>query len=257
MATQRSDGPTSRPSERTTRLGIIFLILLLAALLGFGTWYILISRFLRNAPDELKFDLVVVTLGLQFLLTVLTLFPSLLVMAYRALGESSLAARLETDLRLCGIKIKDSIEAHMQEFRDQNRFTASAAPMAINVVILEALWGLFIAPNGLGGMIQSFSAPGSNTVDLARFVAHLVDNASLVTWAFLGAYFYTVTILMRRWYLSDLTTAILWAADARFLIAAVVGLVLMGVWPEEPTSSALALARIFMVFLQVWRLTSY
>ena len=72
-------------------------------------------------------------------------------------------------------------------------------------------------------------------VDVPQFLFNLPLTAAPISWAFLGAYFYAIAVLFRRWQRSDLTAGTLWKLTARFAIVFILGLLLTKIAPTEDT----------------------
>ena len=133
----------------------------------------------------------------------------------------------------------------MSDFIDRNSLSAFVWPTVINLGFVFVMWGVTVMPGGLADLAYSLHGSrdlGSGLVaaDIGKFFKNMAEAASPVTWAFLGSYFYTLTVLVRRWFKSDLTTGLLWKINVRIAVSLIVGLLLLMIGQLGQTDSLIA-----------------
>lgn len=183
----------------------------------------------------------VILIGLGLIYILLFSVPTFMVYTYHRASQLTLKGKIKEALFLCGIKDTD-LDVTLEEFESKNSFRTFLGPTLFNLVLLFVMWGFVFAPNGFGGFLESLTQGSSfvvgnytfKTFNGIEFFTYLGDNASLITWAFLGAYFYTVTVFSRRWFRSDLTPGVIWKINVRLIISLVIGLLLIRVWADSP-----------------------
>jgi hypothetical protein len=195
--------------------------------MGYLPWY--------GLGPALTLESVLTMTGLAVMFVVLSSLPLLMIVGYRLTQRDSLMWKIADDLLLCGLEDTE-LAAKVSEFRDRNGLPAFVLPAVVNLALLVAMWGVTMMPTGLTGLSESLKGvelgQGYYGSDLGSLFEDMAQEASAVTWAFLGAYFYTVTALVRRWLESDLTTGIMWKANVRIAIALMVALLLIRVLPD-------------------------
>lgn len=130
-------------------------------------------------------------------------------------------------VRLSLAGLRDSqLRARMLEYQQRNSFSAFFLPMLVNTLLLLVLWATTLLPHGIAGMLDYLSSGGTLKVAVAFMFPRIAADAALVNWALLGAYFYGLLLLIRRWMQSDLTTGVIWKLNVRFVIAFLLGLLL-------------------------------
>ncbi len=184
-------------------------------------------------------EVVITFLGIFLLLMLLTTLPLLLIITYQQTAATWIWPKIEKDLFLAGISTVDDLDEREKDFNQRNGISAFVWPTSALTLFLLILWGLTIAPNALTGFSSALTLgePLSRhylSLDGKKFIEYMINNATLITWGFLGVYFYLLTVLTRRWRLNDLTTGLLWDLNARMVIVIIVGLLLMAAWPDAP-----------------------
>lgn len=229
-----------RPTRRSSRIGLLALVVLfiifvptLAVLLRFG-----VIRRLYGVGPELTMESFIIVFGILAVSFFLNALPLLMLLSYRGAQQKVLAAKIKQDLWLCGLQ-GQQLEVRIAEFDDRNSYSAFFLPACVNLAFMVVMWGLVIMPGGLTGLARSLMkephlGDGFYAPDLQSLFTYMANNASLVVWVFLGAYFYILMVLIRRWLQSDLTTGVLWKINVRVAVALVVGLLLMRVSPNLP-----------------------
>lgn len=199
-------------------------------------------------PDKISVGLLVVIIAFIIILLFFVTLPACLVASYQKIRYKTLLQKIEEDLWLCGLPF-EHIQTKLKEFESKNNMTAFMWPTTIMSLFLLAMWGLVLAPNGLSGLWVSLYEQQEPVktelgtfwdVNNQQFFDYLTNNASLVTWTFLGTYFYVINILIRRWLLSDLTTGVLWKINIRFAISFIIGFLLIAIWTETEVAIAIA-----------------
>jgi hypothetical protein len=227
-------------SHYAAGLGLALIIVLFTALfvMGFSSNMPFYGLPYSLETGRVTVELLVIVMGVVFLLLLLITLPCIMVLTYHTAAVGSLAKKIREDLYLCGITAGEELDEHMKEFQLRNNFTAFAWPVLTLTIFLLVMWGFTIAPEGLTGLTVSLTkgtlpaASGYFTFDSRAFFTFLADNASPITWMFLGAYFYALIVLTSRWRRMDLTTGLFWSLNARMAIVLIVGLLLTKVWPD-------------------------
>lgn len=240
---------TSRSGGILPRVVLVLVIIFVAVLV---LALIALLAAVSATPDDLVdvgyiIGSVSLSVGLFVVYLVLLSFPAMLVIGYRASLQETLEKKIIKDLWLCGLGAEE-VSARFREFVKQSRGAAFVLPTVVNVALLVIFWGFTLLPNGFWGLSVSLIDLGDpieltvgqyypaypDTTDVmvqdfnnVRFFDYLVSNASLVTWAFLGAYFYTLMVLIRRWLQVDLTAGAIWRVNIRLAVVIVVGLLLI------------------------------
>ncbi|MGC4111506.1 MAG: hypothetical protein QM747_14005 [Nocardioides sp.] len=138
------------------------------------------------------------------------------------------------------------------ETKDRTSLSASAVPVTLTLVTLLVGWILVLPP------VDSF--PGNDHVTSPRWLLALSPNATPVTFAFLGAYFFSLQMLFRRYVRGDLRGSAYVAVVLRVVLAVVGIWVLQGIggatgWTS--TSQLLTLGFVIGVFpVVVWQVLS-
>jgi hypothetical protein len=211
-------------------------------------------------------------IALAILSAILISLPALLILTYRAIRFRTIRNRAEEDLTLCGVGqagTTNELKDRMQTFAEKNSLDAFIWPTLIATILLALLWGVVLIPRGLSGAVDSLSSSEETTkpivafsaytdtdgilqrieyehttdlkfktLDFTRFLRNLTDHSSTVSWAFLGAYFYILMALIRRWLHSDLTAGFLWRVNLRLVVVLILGLLLTMMWPVVQDTSA-------------------
>lgn len=212
----------------TSRLG---LLLALGALLG--TMVLVSTMVTRHAASLAaekgltgdRTDLYVFSGAYVLTLNLLASLPMLMVVSYRGLRGDALADRVAEDLALCGLS-DQHLRVRMQEYEDRNGFSAFLLPLVVNLILLTVTWAAVLIPHGISGMLDTLRTDQTMDVSVALMLPKVAADASPVIWSMLGAYFYSLSLLVRRWTQSDLTTGVIWRIDVRLVAALIVGLLL-------------------------------
>ena len=219
---------TDRRASIRAKIELVFVLGLFA--IGFAATVLLLVRRALSLAHARDIDVAVTDLylfsfthGLVFV--TLVGFPLMLSVGYRGLHNASRARRLSEVLGQCGLDAGMQ-RIRMQEHGDRTGLSAFLLPMLVNLALLALVWSIVLLPQGLSGMYQ-FLQP---TLDQGRPTADLFPriaaDASPLAWTLLGAYFYSVTVLFRRWLQSDLSASMLWWVNVRLVVALVLGLLL-------------------------------
>jgi hypothetical protein len=236
----RRGNPLKWLSRYAAGLGLLFILILFSVLigLGFSSKMSIYGLPYSLETGRITVELLVIVMGVVFLLLLLVTLPCIMVLTYHTAAVGPLAKKIREDLFLCGITVNEDLDEHMKEFQVRNNFMAFAWPVLTLTIFLLVMWGFTIAPEGLTGLTVSLTqgtlpaGSGYYTFDSQKFFAFLADRASPITWMFLGAYFYSLTVLTGRWRRMDLTTGLFWTLNARMAIVLIVGLLLSKVWPD-------------------------
>ena len=87
-------------------------------------------------------------------------------------------------------------------------------------VITAAIWHFFFYPHAWSGLADLISRGGS----IKEFGAYLSQDASPITFGFLGAYFFVIQMLLRRYFASDLNPKAYINAVVRLLVVFILSL---------------------------------
>jgi hypothetical protein len=137
------------------------------------------------------------------------------------------------------------------EMRTGTSLTAAAVPVTLSLVTLLVGWILVLPP------IDTF--PSDSTTN-PRWLLALSPNATPVTFAFLGAYFFSMQMLFRRYVRGDLRGSAYVAIELRVVLAVVGIWVVQGIgdeagWTDQ--AQLLTLAFVIGVFpVVVWQILS-
>jgi hypothetical protein len=246
------EGRVYNEKRRTSTRGssriwlILVIVLFSAAILTLAVLFmsgVVRFRYYGLGP-ELTVETIIISIGVLLVFFLPVTLPLMMVAGYHQVQHKMLEAKIKEDLWLCGLCIKQ-LGSRMEEFGDRNSLGAFALPAVVNLAFVFAMWGVVIMPGGLTGLSQSLMegrhlGGGFYAPDIRSLFEYMANSASLVTWAFLGAYFYTLMVLIRRWLQSDLTTGVLWKINVRVAVSLIVGLLLMKGWPDTPMFVAFA-----------------
>lgn len=129
----------------------------------------------------------------------------------------------------------------LDTFKMRNAFGAFVWPLVIMTIALGLHFLVLFMPRGLEATYNALIVGGPvrySSGEIPRFIFSpdiylnfLITFSTPITWAFLGAYFYGITTLTRRWMRTDLTVGFFWRLTARMVIILVIGLLLMLIWP--------------------------
>lgn len=216
-------------------------------LIGFMLLFIACGRLLTQHALGLAqihgFDIAVIDIrlfaasfGLDFL--VLVSFPLMLIVGYRGLEDAVRARRLSEVLSLCGLD-DNAQQIRLREHSDRTGLSAFLLPMLVNLALLALLWSITLLPHGLSGMYDFLQPNAGNKLGIADLFPHVAANASPLTWTLLGVYFYSITLLFRRWMAADLTAPVLWWVNVRLIVGIIIGMLLttLTTGADSPLSS--------------------
>jgi len=162
---------------------------------------------------------------LMLVFILLTTLPLLMIIAYRGLQAGTLSAKVRASLSLCALD-DSQVQERVLEYESSNSLGALFLPATVNLLLLYMVWDSAIFPCGVPGVIAlMLTEPHGFSLGLlfSRSAAQLTP----LTWTLLGAYFYSVSLIMQRWMLADLTTNVIWKINVRLVVTFVLGLLLM------------------------------
>jgi hypothetical protein len=226
-------------SRGASRIGLILIIVafvsLLLVLVGLFTSGIVKRRY--GLGPEFTMEMLIISIGVMLLFFFLVCLPLLMVIGYQGARKEALEKKIKEDLWLCGLDDKQ-LNTKLKAFAVRNSWNAFILPATVNLVFIFVMWGVVFFPEGISGFSESIMGKsigaGYYSPDIKALFKAMASNASPVTWAFLGAYFYTITLLIRRWLQADLTTGVLWKINVRVAVTLIVGLLLTKVMPDIP-----------------------
>ena len=209
-------------------------------LLGYTLIYLAIASLLANRAIEIvtrkgtpfeAADLIVFGFAYTLLFNLLSTLPLLMVIGYHGIQGAMLMEKVRGSLTQCGLPIH-RVDAKMREYAERNSFQAFLLPVAVNLGFMVVLWGGVLFPHGVSGMTDHLEVEGRIQVSLDLVLRHVAVEASIRDWVFLGAFFYALTSMVRRWMQSDLTTNVLWKLNVRFAVTVLVGLLLTALFGD-------------------------
>lgn len=156
----------------------------------------------------------------------LTALPLLMLVGYHGIEWRHLKAKVERELYMLGLSTRE-LHSRMAEYEGRNGLQAFVLPMLVNLVLLFLMWHSALFPSGLAGVFDGLDETGEVRISIAILLPIVVIKASVVTWAFFGAYFYGVTVMIRRWMQLDLTVGSVWRFDVRLAVSFVLGMLIM------------------------------
>lgn len=163
---------------------------------------------------------------LMLILALFTTLPLVMIIAYRGLQGNVLNAKVIANLSLCALD-DEQLQQRFLEYESRNSLAALFLPATVNVLLLYLVWTSALLPTGidgvLGQILNSGTVPLSTSVLFAKAAAQLTP----LTWALLGAYFYSLSLMIRRWMLADLTSNVLWKINVRLVVTFILGMLLM------------------------------
>jgi len=170
--------------------------------------------------------------SVMLLFLLLSTLPLLLIIAYRGLQADILKARVLETLSMCALNDLQ-IHQRLAEFEQRNSVSAFVLPALVNLLLLYLVWDNALLPKGTDGLLVQLMNGPNPWIGLAELFPAAAGSLTPLTWALLGAYFYIVTLTVRRWTLYDLTTNVLWQIDVRLVTTFVLGMLLMGLASGE------------------------
>ena len=230
-------------TEEEARMNINAHRRLLRLLFGYFVLYLSVVTLLahraisivtaKGTPFEAS-DLIIFGFAYTLLFSLLTMLPILMVAGYQELQGPAMMERLRASLTLCGLPARQ-IDDRMREYTSRNSFQTFLLPVGISLAFLVVLWGSVLFPHGVGGILDNLEVNGHLHVSLDRVLQHVAAEALVENWVFLGAYFYALTTMVRRWMQSDLTTNVLWKLNVRFAITVLIGLLFTALFTDVET----------------------
>lgn len=169
-----------------------------------------------------------------FALLMMTLFlllislPVLMIIAYRGLRGDMLTAQVMASLALCALD-DEQLQSRIREYQESNALAAFFLPSVLNLVTVFIVWQNALLPRGVDGLLARLGDSSQVPLSLAMVFAQAAVEISPLTWALLGAYFYALNLIIRRWMLSDLTTNVLWKINVRLVQTFILGMLLIAV----------------------------
>ena len=137
------------------------------------------------------------------------------------------------------------------EARDRTSLTATAVPVTLTLITLLVGWILVLPP------VDTFPIDATTN---PRWLLALSPNATPVTFAFLGAYFFSMQMLFRRYVRGDLRGSAYVAVVLRVVLAVVGIWILQGIGEETGWTSKSQLLMIGFVIgvfpVVVWQVIS-
>ena len=232
-----------------------------------------------DTQPKLNADFLILTVAILVVFLFLACLPALMVLGYKEVHQGRLEARLTQDLKRCGLS-EPKLKEGLAEFRSKNSWDAFMLPVGIMTAFVFMMLGSILLSHGLYGIVVALTAecmiPGSEIgkchlamVNVPQFLFNLPRTAAPISWAFLGAYFYTLTVLLRRWQRSDLTASTLWKLTVRFAIAFVLGMLLTKIAPAtkglvivpplaiEGTTESLALGSLRQEYATIYCMIAF
>ena len=164
----------------------------------------------------------------------LTALPLFMVVGYHGVAGNILQRKVKRKLTTLGLEVTQ-LRTIMDEYQGRNGLHAFLLPMLVNMVLVFLMWNAALFPYGVAGMFDGLDGSGEVRISIAILVPVVVMHASVVTWAFLGAYFYSIIVMIRRWMQMDLTVGSVWRIDVRLAVAFILGMLIMHTFsgPEE------------------------
>ncbi len=212
-----------KSASRFWLLITLFLFLAVFGIVGWATAERAAQIAVQEGLDAELTDLYAFAFSYVLLFFLLASLPLLMVIGYHGLQGDMLTAKLQEHLSMAGLK-DDQLRARMLEYQQSNGFSAFFLPILVNLLLLYVFWAAILLPHGIDGMLAYLSDGGTLKVGIAYMFPRIAAEMSLVTWALMGAYFYCLSVLIRRWMQSDLTTNVVWKLDVRLVITFVLGL---------------------------------
>ncbi len=228
--------------ERENRFGVLIAIVVIGVLvLSTSILYLwLVNRpELRNVQDIFHLlDSLAVIFFMPVMLCIVATFPAMMIAHYRSYGFVRVQKRLQDTLsRIHGLTPRD--ERGQNETQPRFWF-----PTLLNIALLIFLFGMVFLPEAGQGLDQQLfytstvERGNAAIVDIGAYVDYIVEHASMITWCFLGAYFYILTVLVRRWMRSDLSPGLIWKLNVRLMIAVILGFVMELLWGQGEVDAA-------------------
>jgi hypothetical protein len=187
---------------------------------------VLLSFYPASEPPENIF----IFAGMITLYGILTTLPILLVIGYQGNQLATLTAKIREDLWLCGLDTQQ-LESKMHAFNQKNSWSAFVLPTILILIFLGVMWSFFLMPGGAIGLKESLGTGSEQSIP--GMLEKIVESPSVIFTTFLGAYFYTLMVSIRRWTRADLTTGVLWRINIRLAVALLVGFLLAAPTTQE------------------------
>jgi hypothetical protein len=172
---------------------------------------------------EVSLEEMIIVIGFITLYGIVTTLPMLLIISYQRHQLVTLKTKIREDLWLCGL---DSRQLHskMKAFMNKNSWGAFVLPTVLTLIYLGIMWSYFLLPEGPSGLIDD-----SSNIVIPDMLEKIANKASVISLTFLGAYFYILMVLIRRWMQADLTTGVLWRINIRLAVSFLIGFLLFSV----------------------------
>lgn len=188
---------------------------------------------------EVSLEELFIYMGFITLYGILTTLPMLMVIGYQRNQLATLKSKIREDLWLCGLDSRQ-LTSKMGAFGERNSWGAYVLPAVLTMIFLAVMWSYFLMPVGQSGLIKSLSG-GTPAPSIPNMMRDIASSTSVIMMTFLGAYFYILSVLIRRWLQSDLTTGVLWKINVRLAVALLVGFLLAAAAPGAAKADAAGL----------------
>lgn len=223
--------PDRRGLFANSEARVCLVLLLFALVLLYAVLATLFARYAVELVQHrgLDMDLADVYLFAFFYVLLayfLTALPLLMVVGYHGIEWKHLQTKVERELTLLGLEVGE-LRSRMTEYAGRNGLHAFLLPMLVNLILLFLMWHSALFPNGMAGIFDGLDLSGEVRISIAILLPMVVVNATVVTWAFFGAYFYGITAMIRRWMRQDLTVGSVWRTNVRLAVAFILGMLIM------------------------------
>jgi hypothetical protein len=115
--------------------------------------------------------------------------------------------------------------------------------LVLLTAITAAIWYFFFYPHATSGLAELISQGGS----VKAFADYLASDATPITFGFIGAYFFIIQMLLRRYFAADLNPKAYINAVVRLLIVFILGLFFQLAMPPHNLVSSSAVVAAFVV----------
>jgi hypothetical protein len=229
------------PYKRSAKLSLIaalaaFLVVMILVTDLFARHAVEAARAAPGDADEAQtYVLAFLLMGVFVLFTTL---PLLMIVAYRGLQGEMLSGAVMRGLSLCALD-DDQVQSRLTEYEERNSVSAFFLPSMVNLLLMYLVWTSALVPQGIDHVLVLMGDSAHNPISFALLLTDAAKSASPLTWALLGAYFYALTLIVRRWMLADLTTNVLWKINVRIVLTVILGslLVALGAGAEGATGA--------------------
>lgn len=217
------------PRKRSPKLSLIAaLTVYLAAMIGmthlFARHAVQLALAAPGETDTVQtYVLAFVLMGVFVLFATL---PVLMIVAYRGLEGEMLSGGVLRNLKLCALN-DEQLQSRLAEYEERNSLSAFFLPSVVNLLLMYVVWVSALVPHGIDSVLNLMGDSAHTPVSISMLLVIAAQSSPPLTWALLGAYFYTLTLIVRRWMLADLTTNVLWKINARIVLTVILGSLLL------------------------------